>query len=498
MQKHGEVDLYAFVILDRNATIPMHQQLSSQIGRAVLSGRLPSGTKLPPSRNLAKKLKVSRTTVVTAFQQLIGEGYLESRVGVGTFVGSHLQKLDLPSSLLQRNGRTSVSSPIYNVLSDRGKALVKSKNYNLLQVPTTFLPNQPAYDKFPFDVWARLMWRQHRNPSYELLNYGNTMGYPPLRRAIAGYLDHARGIKCDENQIVIVSGSQMAVSLTAWILLNPGDSIMVEDPGYMTMRGMLKGFGARIVHVPVDDQGMKISSGIEMDPNARIALLAPSHQYPLSVTLSLTRRIELLSWASRANSWIVEDDYDSEFRFSGAPLAPMQTIDPNGRVIYVGTFSKALYPSLRIGYLVVPPALIDAYGSAVHFFTRGVSTLTQAVLAEFIERGHFTKHIRRMRSVYAERHEEIIDAIHRELNGVIDLSPAKAGMNVIGWLSQHATDHDNDVSAAQKLKTQGVLSTPMSILYSKKQPRHGLLLGFGNSSSEEIQSAVIKMAQVLD
>jgi len=498
MRKQLEVDLYSIVVLERNSPVAMHQQLNIQISQAVLSGRLPSGLRLPASRELATKLGISRTTVVTAFQQLIAEGYLESRVGAGTFVGSNLTKQILELAPLPGQARDSQKKLAYDLLSERGRALIDSRSYSLQQTPTAFMPNQPAYDKFPFDVWARILARKNRRPAYELLNYGNASGYPPLRRAIAAYLYHARGIKCDEEQVIVVTGAQMAVSLSAWILLNPGDGVMLEDPGYIAMRDMLSGFGARIVNVPVDRQGMDVSTGIATEPEARMALLAPSYQYPLGVTLSLPRRLELLAWANRAKAWIIEDDYASEFRFSGAPIAPMQTIDQNGRVIYVGTFSKVMFPSLRVGYLVVPPALVDAYAAAVHLLTRGVSTLTQAALAEFINKDHFSKHIRRMRLIYAERHEAMIEASHKNLEGLIDVSPAKTGMNVVGWLPKNGKDHGDDLVAVRKLNAHGILSAPMSVQYSVKQPRHGLLLGFGCSSVKETQYAVKKMARVLD
>jgi GntR family transcriptional regulator/MocR family aminotransferase len=476
----------------------MHQQLNSQISQAVLSGRLPSGLRLPASRDLAVELSVSRTTVVTAFQQLIAEGYLESRVGAGTFVGSNLTKQILELAPLPDKARASQKKPAYDLLSHRGRALVDSRSYGLQQTPTAFMPNQPAYDKFPFDIWARILGRQNRKPAYELLNYGTASGYPPLQRAIAAYLHHARGIKCDERQIIVVTGAQMAVSLSAWILLNPGDGVMIEDPGFIAMRDMLAGFGARLINVPVDHRGMDVSAGIKVEPDARMVLLAPSHQYPLGVTLSLARRLELLAWAKHVKGWIIEDDYDSEFRFSGAPIAPMQTIDQNGRVIYVGTFSKVMFPSLRVGYLVVPPALVDAYGAAVHLLTRGVSTLTQAALAEFIDKDHFSKHIRRMRLIYAERHEAMTEALHKDLDGLINVSPAKTGMNVVGWLPQNGKDNSDDLVAVRKLNAHGILSAAMSVQYSVKQPRHGLLLGFGCSSVEEIRYAVKKMARALD
>ncbi len=496
MRTQLEVDLYSFVVLERNSAVPMHQQLTTQISQAVLSGHLPSGLRLPASRDLAIKLGVSRTTVVTAFQQLITEGYLESRVGAGTFVGSNLTKQILKLASMPGQSRASQCRGEHALLSQRGQALAKSQPYMRSRTPSSFMPSQPAYDKFPFDSWSSILARHNRRPAYQLLSYGNAPGYPPLRRAIAAYLRHARGINCDEEQVIVVTGAQMAVSLSAWILLNPGDGVMIEDPGYIAMRDLLAGFGARLINVPVDHQGMDVSAGIRVKPGARMALLAPSHQYPLGVTLSLARRLELLAWAKRVKGWIIEDDYDSEFRFSGAPVAPMQTIDQNGRVIYVGTFSKVMFPSIRVGYLVVPPELIDAYSAAVHLFTRGAPTLTQSVLAEFIDEGHFSKHVRRMRLVYAERHQAIIEAIRSDLDGLIDVAAAKTGMNVIGWLPQNG-QNSNDLVAVQKLNAHGIVSAPMSVQYCAGQPRHGLMLGFGCSPVEEIGPAVKKMAQAL-
>ncbi len=491
MRKRLGVALFSFVNLDRNSPVPLFQQLDGQIRQAILSGRLASGLRLPSSRVLAKELGISRTSVVMAFEQLIAEDFLEGRVGAGTFIGANITEQilqPLPADSI-RSGREKPEI----VLSRRGALVAKCTSNIPPMVPTAFLPNQPAYDQFPFNIWARLTSRRLRQPGIEMLNYGSPLGYPPLRRAIAAYLRDARGIKCDADQIVVVAGAQMALSLTAWILLNRGDAVLMEDPCYLTMREMLTGFGASIVNVPVDNNGMNVSAGIASKPDARLALVAPSHQYPLGVTLSLPRRLELLAWATRNGSWIVEDDYDSEFRFSGAPLAPLQTIDRNGRVIYIGTFSKVLFPSLRIGYLVVPQGLVDAYSAAVHLLTRGVPTLPQTVLADFIEDGYFSIHVRRMRLVYAERQEALVDAIRHRLDGHMYVSLARAGMNVIGWLPSGC----DDTAARRKIAELGVLSFPMSAYFTDQLPRPGLLLGFCCTPAENIQPAVQKIARAL-
>jgi len=493
MKKQPGVVLFSFLNLDKHSAIPLFQQLNTQIRQAVLSGRLSSGKRLPASRILAIEIGVSRTTVITAFEQLVAEGYLESRIGSGTFVASNLDKSisEFPPTL---NLRQSELPQQPSRLSRRGALLAKSLSYVVPKYPKSFLPNQPAFDQFPFGVWSRLVARQNRNPGYDKLNYGNAAGYSPLRRAIAGYLHHTRGIKCDEGQIIVVTGAQMALGLSAWVLLDPGDTVIMEDPSLLVTRDTLTGFGGRIVNAPVDKNGMNVSAGIAKAPDARMAIVAPSHQYPLGVTLSLSRRLELLAWSNQAESWIIEDDYDSEFRFSGAPLAPLQTIDQNGRVIYVGTFSKVLFPSLRIGYLVVPPELVDAYCAAIGLLIRNTPTLNQATLAEFIDNGHFSAHIRKMRLLYVERHEAIVAAVRKDLSGMVDISPAQAGMNVIGWLGSNS----KDIEVEYKLKVHGILSSAMSPRFIEQSPRPGLLLGFGCTPVEKIQPAIQKMAQSME
>lgn len=492
MGKQLGMALFSFVNLERNSAVPLFQQLDVQIRQAVLAGRLPSGLRLPSSRALAMELNVSRTTVVTAFEQLIAEGFLEGRIGAGTFVGTDLSE-QITGQPPQLGDQNSHQTKPEIILSELGAKVAKTKSMNPPQYPTAFVPNQPAYDEFPFAVWARLSGRRHRRAEVEMLNYGNPAGYLPLRRVIADYLHGARGIKCEPSQVIVVAGAQMAISLTAWLLLNPGDTVLMEDPCLMTIRDMLIAYGTRVMSIQVDNNGLNVSNAIADYPDARMAVVTPSHQYPLGVSLSLPRRLELLAWAARRNSWIIEDDYDSEFRYSGAPLAPLQTIDSNERVIYIGTFSKVLFPSLRIGYLVAPPGLVDAYTAAVHLLTRSQPTLPQVVLADFIENGYFSSHVRRMRLLYAERQEALVDAIHGEFGTMMDVSPARAGMNVIGWLPPGS----DDKQAIGRISRQGILSFPISSYFSKQPTRPGLFLGFSCTPVEKIRPAVQTMARAL-
>lgn len=492
MNKQLGVVLFSFLDLDKSSPIPLFQQMNTQIRQAVLSGRLPSHIRLPSSRVLALDIGVSRTTVVTAFEQLIAEGYLESRIGAGTYVAGDLAEIiGYPPSRPNAGGADKTRRA--SKLSRRGTLLAKTISYETPVKPGSFLPNQPAYDQFPFAIWSRFVARKNRNPSYESLNYGNAAGYLPLRQAIADHLRHARGINCDSGQVIVVTGAQIALSLSTWVLMDPGDEVIMENPSLLATRDMIIGFGGKVVNAPVDKNGMNFNAAISKAPNARMAIVTASNQYPLGVTLSLSRRLEMLAWANQKEGWIIEDDYDSEFRFSGAPLEPMQTIDQNGRVIYVGTFSKVLFPSLRIGYLVVPPDLADAYCAAVHLLNRSAPTLDQAALAEFINNGHFSAHIRRMRLIYAERQGAIVAALRKTLAGLLEISATQTGLNVIGWLPQDMSD----VVAVQQLRAHGILSAPMSPHFAEQNSRQGLLLGFGCTPVDEIQPCVDKMARAL-
>lgn len=356
-----------------------------------------------------------------------------------------------------------------------------------------FRTGTPDFAAFPGKVWARITAKhwQHRTP--ELLTYGDPAGYAPLRAAIAAYLGESRAVRCTPEQVIVVAGSQQGVDLAARLLLDPGDAAWVEDPGYLGARAALTAAGARLVPVPVGPEGLDVAAGLAMAPHARLACVAPSHHFPLGVMLSLQARLALLDWAAREQAWVVEDDYDSEYRYGGRPLAAMQGLDHAGRVIYVGTFSKVLFPALRLGYVVVPPELAPAFAAARALADRHSPTMEQAILADFIAEGHFARHIRRMRTRYGARQAALIDAVQREIGDLVTLAPANAGMHLVAWLP--ASTDDQQIS--QSLAAAGITAHPVSAFAHSAPLRPGLLLGYAAFPDEMLRESVVHMARVL-
>jgi GntR family transcriptional regulator/MocR family aminotransferase len=471
--------------LHANATRPLHRQLYGQIRSAILNKVLPGGSRLPSTRTLAEGLGVSRTTVLAAFDQLSAEGYLHSAVGSGTFVTNAVPaNVGEPAAPLRGAAGARTAGPL---LSRQGERIAGSATTGFRQdrSPRPFQPGVPAIDRFPIAVWGRLLARRWESIPDALFGYHDPAGYWPLREAIAGYLREARMMRCDADQIVIVAGSQQALFLIAHLLTDPGDVVWMEDPGYGGARVAFLSAGATVVPVSVDEEGFALDSVAGTTPAARLVYVTPSHQFPLGMTMSLRRRLALIEWAARTSAWVIEDDYSSEYRYAGKPLAAMQGLDRAGRVIYLGTFSKVLFPAMRIGYLVAPPALIDAFRATRALLDRGSPTLTQAVLADFIDEGHFGRHIRRMRTLYADRQAAILDACAKELRSLLDVSPSDAGMHVVGWLPERCDDQAVSARAAAR----GVPAPPLSA-YSILPPRRGaLILGYTCARPRALRAA---------
>ncbi len=473
--------------LDRNAAENLGTQLYFALRAAILNGTLRSEIRLPATRTLARDIGISRNPVIAAYEQLQAEGYIQGRVGAGSFVSARL-----PEQLLQAPSRTTAASRVPRPLrlSRRGAAMAGLRR----QYPTgnaAFAPGLPDLRAFPFDLWSRLLARHWRRPTTDMLFNADPAGYRPLRQAVADYLGAARAVRCHADQIFIVSGSQQAIDLIARLLIDPGDRVWLEEPGYLGTRGALLGAGATLVPVSVDDDGIDVAAGIRAAPDARLVCVCPSHQYPLGVTMSLDRRLTLLDWAHQAGAFILEDDYDSEYRYGGHPLTALQGLDTQARVIYVGTLSKVMFSGLRIGYLVLPEDLVDPVRALRAHIDGHPSTLAQAALAEFISRGHFAGHIRRMRTLYAERQQILLNAA-KSLAGHLTLTPADAGMHLLATLPSGA----DDAGISERARAAGVFLPPLSRFYQGQNRRQGLMLGYAGFTAHEIQSGVTQLANI--
>lgn len=502
MAKEATTFDLAVLTIDPRKPESRYAQLYGALRNAILNGRITSGTRLPSTRDLAKTLSVSRNTVTAAFEQLVAEGYLESRVGDGTYVS-----LALPDDLLHVH-----DAPATHRDAEKRALIDFSQRHRMItqtpmggaadeHAPHAFRTGIPALDAFPYSTWARLVARRWRNPSPELLTYGDAAGYWPLRQAIANYVGAARGVNCTVDQVLITAGSQHALDLIAQVLLDPGDPVWVEDPGYRGARAALLGMGAHLIPVPLDDEGLSVEAAIRAQPHARMVYVTPSHQYPTGVTMSVARRLALIEWAQETNAWILEDDYDSEYRYHGRPLAALQGLHGQGgqngaqtRVIYTGTFSKVLFPGLRLGYVVTPPALAAPFTQALYLAHRYLSVFDQAVLADFINEGHFARHIRRMRALYAKRQTVLVDAIRQELDAFMTVNPAPAGLHLVGWLRAGWDDR----AVAEAAVARGVEVAPISGYTLLPKARQGLVLGYAMLNEEEIVNGVHRLRQTLE
>jgi GntR family transcriptional regulator/MocR family aminotransferase len=474
--------------------IPLYQALYAHLRSAILSGELKSGMKLPSTRALAEELHVSRNTALNAYQQLLAEGYLETREGSGTFVvqvlPEHLLAAPYYAALETLQGQERASVPD-SLFSKRVQAqLAVSQPPPAGRLPRPFLAEVPALDAFPFQLWSRFVIRQARRLPVNHFTYQDSAGYRPLREAIAAHVAITRQVHCTPEQVMIVPGSQGALDLTARMLLNVGDPVWMEDPGYPGAYGAFLGSGAQVVPVPIDHEGLMVEVGITRAPRARLVYLTPSHQFPLGVTMGLARRLALLDWAKQVNAYILEDDYDSEFRFDTRPLATLQGLDDANRVIYSGTFSKVLFPALRLGYLILPPPLMEPFLKVRRLIDIHSPILEQAVLADFMAEGHFRRHLRRMRTLYAERRNALLKAA-RALP--LDIDSPEAGIHCVGWLPAGM----DAVAVARKAADYDLQLTPVSNFSIEPLARQGLLLGFGGYTVREIKAGVKRLGTLL-
>lgn len=470
------------------------QQLYENLRTAVLDGRLPVGMRLPASRLLAAELGLARNTVVTAYEQLMAEGYLESRTGDGTYVSRALPDELLTVAGFVHPGKSPPPAADQR-LSIRSQALATANlgPWGQDRAPQPFRPDLLALDHFPIDLWGRLVSRQWREATLALLSYSEPAGLRALREEVAAYLGAARGVRCTAEQVLITAGAQQGIDLAARVLLNPGDQVWFENPGYRGARGALMAADAALIPAPVDEEGIDIAYARQRAPHARAAYVTPSHQYPTGVTMSLARRLALLEWAEHTGAWVIEDDYDSEYRYNCRPLAALQGLDRAGRVIYLGTFSKVLFPSLRLGYLVVPPAQVDAFIRMRALSDRQSPTIDQAVVAAFLREGHFARHIRRMRALYAERQAALVEAAPAILGNRLTIRSADAGLHVVGWLPPGVDDQAvAGAGAAAGIDAPAVTNYALAPL-----PQGGLILGYAALTPAQITEGLHRLAHVL-
>lgn len=492
-------------MLDQTADTALWLQIYGQIREGIVSGRLPAGSRVPASRALATDVVVSRNSVVAAYDQLRAEGYIEQRVRQGTFVAAVA-----PDTLARPRHSSArrvagVRAPAPSVASPRlspaGAAFVATAQRlatlaNRGNAPATARPfrmGDPGTDVFPVRLWSRLIAKRWRASSVPL-GYSAATGYRPLREAIAAYLATSRGVRCVAAQVFIVSGAQQAFDLATRLVLEPGDAVWMEDPGYPRARSAIEGAGGVIVPVPVDAGGLDVAAGVRASPLARLVYVTPSHQFPLGAVMGFARRTALLEWAASANAWILEDDYDSEFRYASRPFPSLQGLDRDGRVIYAGTFSKTLFPALRLAYVVAPPSLVDAFAAACVLGGRFAPSETQMVVTDFITEGHYDRHLRRMRNLYATRQQALVAYAGEYLSKWIEIAPATAGLHLVGWLRERGT---NAFSIVERAANAGIELEALSACSSRRLLRDAVLLGYGPFDERRLLAGTVQLAQAL-
>ena len=478
------------LVLDRDAETPLWRQLYHGLRRRILEGRLPLGSRLPSTRILAGELGISRNTVLTAYDQLVAEGYLEGKRGAGTRVA-----LDIPLREFRERSARRPSSRAPPRLSTRCQAVLGLPRAipSLAGTRLAFAVGVPALDAFPVNLWGRLARRAGTRLAARTRDGLDPAGYYPLREAITNHLAAARGIICGPEQIVVVQGIQHALFIASHALLDPGEVACVEDPGYPGVWGALSAAGLRIVPVPVDREGIDVEDIKALPQPPRAIFVSPSHQFPLGIRMSLARRLALLTLAEESGAWIVEDDYDSEFRYRGQPVMALRALDEGSRVIYVGGFSKTIAPTLRVGYAVLPDPLVEPFLSFRLRTDLHPPLLEQLVLAEFMSGGHFARHLRAMRRLYAERRDHLVYAAGRQLSRLLELQPDDTGLRLVGYLP----DGVDDRRAAAAAEREGVETLPLSRFYRNGPAQHGLVLGFAATDERAIGTGVERLARAL-
>lgn len=488
-----------FVALDDSAVL--YRQIYEQIRKSVLDGKLRAGSRMPSTRGLAVELGVSRRTVLLAYQELLAEGFIVGKVGGGTYVASELPDVRFnPEKNRDSEGEDRIGPKPR--LSEYGRRISKTLGRTVAswparqaQIPYNFHFGQPAVDWFPRETWRRLLNRWAQRPSLDSLGFSPPEGHPPLREAIADYLARARGVSCTPDQVIIVGGSQQAIDLTARLFIDAGDCVAIEEPHYHAARQIFVTAGATLLPIPVDGDGLDVGKLEARGSKVRLLFTTPSHQFPTGALMPLARRLAMLQWAKRNNAYILEDDYNSEFRFSGKPIASIQGIDRGDRVIYVGTFSKALFPALRLGYIVAPKAVVPLFKSAKFFSTGYTPLLQQKVLTDFINEGDFDRHLRRVRRWAAVRKQVTLDAIQQYLGDRVTVQGSDGGLHMIVWFNNISRYEVPALVSAAAEKGVGIY--PIAPYYLKPPEQGGILLGYASMIEKDIRDGIHVLSKLV-
>ncbi len=480
---------------------PLYQQVYRAARRAILTAELAPRTRVPSTRALAKDLGVSRNTVILAYDQLLAEGYIATREGSGTFVATNLPD-DLTEAIRSDRSDETLREIFTPRLSEYARRVLpfserQAVSWEARETPLSFdfRYGRPNFFDFPHETWCRVLARRARRASIRQLDYGPPAGRDELRSAIAEYLWRSRGVVCTPEQVVVVNGSQQALDLAARVLIDPGDRVVIEEPHYPGAYLTFAGAGAEIVHGELDQDGIRVDT-IPRDADIRLAYVTPAHQFPTGVSMPLQRRLEVLTWAEARRALIFEDDYDSEFRYTGRPVEALQGLDRAGRVLYAGTFSKLMFPALRLGYLVLPAALVTPVVTAKAVCDTGCAALEQLALADFVQEGHFERHLRRSRARNAKRREALLSALDKHLGDRVEITGVNAGLHVLIWLRGIA---GRRVSALRRRAAeQGVGIYPVTPYYRDPPKTAGLLLGFASLQEREIDEGIRRLASVLN
>lgn len=492
MVKRSGGALLTMIRIDPGSGRTLSSQLASGLRQAILEGHLKAGERLPATRVLAGELGLARTTVVEAFEHLVSEGLLETRTGSGTFVTATqgLLASSIPAGPSDDQPRLAQPERLARLMAAASEQFAE----RLGHAPRAFTTAMPDYDAFPMAQWARLLNRHWQGDRAEILGYHDPLGHPALRAAVAQHLRGNRGLACEPGQVFITSGAQQAFQLIAAMLLDPGDAVWFEDPGAIGARNCFVVHGANVVPVGVDDEGLSIEEGMALAADFRLAFVTPSHQQPLGVRMSHERRVALLRTAAQRGAFVVEDDWDGDFTLSGRPAPALKAIDAGERVIYVGSFSKSMFPALRIGYLVAPPNLISTFEVALRAFSSGVPASLQAAVAAFIDDGLFAAHIRRMCKLYAERQEVLVAAAGEQLSAWLDIRPTVTGMHALALLKPGLSGE----VVSRAADAAGLTVSPVSRFCMRSRALEALVLGFSGFNASKIANGVSLLVRVFE